>query len=86
MPESICMNGEADGKTITNIPRAVTKWRLRMRTDEPDRIFLKYKNHIEERHLIPVDDNRVKLSSGIIGINKTSPEPKVQTKKDFWKV
>jgi len=84
--QRICISGESDGKKILKMPPAVVKWRIRMRLGVHDKIYLKYRNKIEERFLMVVDEDHVALATGANAINRTSPEPVKKDKRDFWKV
>lgn len=87
--DKICMSGNADGKKILGLPPTVQKVRLRMRPREPDLIYLKYATKIEVRHLKQVDEDSVRPSKYILGINRVistaSGDGGGRKKKDFWK-
>jgi len=87
-----CIGGDSDGKKILGIPRAVKKIRLRLRIDEPDRIYLKYANFIEEHYLEIVDDNHVRVHADVnaknadVNAKNTTKDIAQDKKKNFWKV
>jgi len=73
----------ATERKMVGIDVDVQRWRLRCRTNDIARVYLRYADRIEERTVLGVDGNTM-TPGNLVSVNRWSV--KAAQPKNFWRV